>query len=106
MSVYMQYAPFKLKNADWDASAAIWAKPWSKHWLSTRRICRPWWKTARSSRPKTLKTTYGLTGGHIFHGELALDQFFTMRPLLDWARYHTPIRTYIYAAPVHIPAQV
>ena len=33
----------------------------------------------------------GLTGGHVFHGELALDQFFTMRPLLDWARYHTPI---------------
>ena len=26
------------------------------------------------------------------HGELALDQFFTMRPLLDWARYRTPIR--------------
>ena len=25
-------------------------------------------------------------------GELALDQFFTMRPLLDWARYRTPIQ--------------
>ena len=36
-------------------------------------------------------TIYGLTGGHIFHGELALDQFFTMRPLLDSARYSTPI---------------
>ena len=33
-----------------------------------------------------------LTGWHIFHGELALDQIFTMRPLLDWARYRTPIR--------------
>jgi phytoene dehydrogenase-like protein len=42
--------------------------------------------------PKDLEDTYGLTGGHIFHGELALDQFFTMRPLLDWARYRTPIR--------------
>jgi phytoene dehydrogenase-like protein len=42
--------------------------------------------------PKDLETTYGLTGGHIFHGELALDQFFTMRPLLDWARYNTPIQ--------------
>jgi phytoene dehydrogenase-like protein len=41
--------------------------------------------------PKDLEETYGLTGGHIFHGELALDQFFTMRPLLDWARYRTPI---------------
>jgi phytoene dehydrogenase-like protein len=40
---------------------------------------------------KDLEETYGFTGGQIFHGELALDQFFTMRPLLDWARYKTPI---------------
>jgi phytoene dehydrogenase-like protein len=42
--------------------------------------------------PQDLETTYGFTGGHIFHGELALDQLFTMRPVLDWARYKTPIR--------------
>ena len=34
---------------------------------------------------------YGLTGGHIHHGELALDQLFTMRPTLGWADYRTPI---------------
>ncbi|MGA2095090.1 MAG: NAD(P)/FAD-dependent oxidoreductase [Candidatus Acidiferrum sp.] len=42
--------------------------------------------------PHDLETSYGFTGGHIFHGELALDQLFTMRPVLDWARYKTPIR--------------
>ncbi|MGB7285194.1 MAG: NAD(P)/FAD-dependent oxidoreductase [Candidatus Acidiferrum sp.] len=42
--------------------------------------------------PHDLETAYGFTGGHIFHGELALDQLFTMRPVLDWARYKTPIR--------------
>ena len=42
--------------------------------------------------PQVLEDVYGLTGGHIFHGELALDQFFAMRPLLDWARYRTPIK--------------
>ncbi len=42
--------------------------------------------------PQDLETAYGFTGGHIFHGELALDQLFTMRPVLDWARYKTPIR--------------
>jgi phytoene dehydrogenase-like protein len=42
--------------------------------------------------PLDLETIYGFTGGHIFHGELALDQLFTMRPVLDWARYKTPIR--------------
>ena len=33
-----------------------------------------------------------MTGGHLFHGELALDQLFIARPLLGWARYRTPIR--------------
>jgi phytoene dehydrogenase-like protein len=42
--------------------------------------------------PLDLEEVYGLTGGQIFHGDLALDQFFTMRPLLGWARYSTPIR--------------
>jgi phytoene dehydrogenase-like protein len=42
--------------------------------------------------PLDLETEYGLTGGHISHGELALDQLFTMRPLLGFARYQSPIR--------------
>ena len=32
--------------------------------------------------PADLEATYGLTGGHIFHGEPSLDQLFTMRPVL------------------------
>jgi phytoene dehydrogenase-like protein len=42
--------------------------------------------------PLDLEADYGLTGGHISHGELALDQLFTMRPLLGFTRYATPIR--------------
>ena len=42
--------------------------------------------------PQDMEDTYALSGGHIFHGELALDQLFTMRPLLGWARYRTPIK--------------
>ncbi len=42
--------------------------------------------------PLDLENDYGLTGGHISHGELSLDQLFTMRPLLGFARYATPIR--------------
>ena len=52
--------------------------------------------------PVDLESTYGLTGGHIFHGELALDQLFTMRPLLGWARYRTPIAgLYLCGAGTH-----
>jgi phytoene dehydrogenase-like protein len=41
--------------------------------------------------PLALEQEFGLTGGHIHHGELALDQLFTMRPTLGWANYRTPI---------------
>ena len=41
-------------------------------------------------------------GGHIFHGELALDQLATMRPLLGYARYASPVRgLYLCSAGTH-----
>jgi phytoene dehydrogenase-like protein len=41
--------------------------------------------------PAQLEGDFGFHGGHIFHGELALDQLFTMRPLLGYGRYGSPI---------------
>jgi phytoene dehydrogenase-like protein len=41
--------------------------------------------------PAALDRDWSLTGGHIFHGELSLDQAFTMRPLLGSGGYRTPI---------------
>jgi phytoene dehydrogenase-like protein len=42
--------------------------------------------------PLDLQQVFGLTGGHIHHAEMALDQIFFMRPLPGWARYGTPVR--------------
>jgi phytoene dehydrogenase-like protein len=92
MSIYMQYAPYKLKQGTWDdqrealgdtviETIAAYAPDLPDKILARQIIT-----------PLDLEQTYGLTGGHIFHGELALDQIFTMRPFLDWARYRTPIR--------------
>jgi phytoene dehydrogenase-like protein len=41
--------------------------------------------------PADLEAEYGLTGGHPFHAEPALDSFFLWRPLLGWARYRMPV---------------
>jgi phytoene dehydrogenase-like protein len=41
--------------------------------------------------PLDLEQTYNLTGGHLLHGEPSLDQLFTFRPLIGWARYRTPV---------------
>ena len=42
--------------------------------------------------PDDIEKTFGITGGHIFHGELALHQIFFLRPAPGWAQYRTPIR--------------
>lgn len=92
MSIYVQYAPYKLKNTDWEAQRGPLADTVIRT-LSEYAPDLPGLVLGKQViTPLDLETTYGLTGGHIFHGELALDQFFTMRPILDWARYRTPIQ--------------
>lgn len=41
--------------------------------------------------PADIAARYGVSGGHIHHGEHALDQLLFMRPTIDCARYQTPI---------------
>jgi phytoene dehydrogenase-like protein len=41
--------------------------------------------------PKEMQDGWGLIGGNIFHGELAVDQLFHMRPAPGYADYRTPI---------------
>ncbi|MGC2697589.1 MAG: NAD(P)/FAD-dependent oxidoreductase [Candidatus Angelobacter sp.] len=91
MSIYMQYAPFKLKRGDWDSQRDALGNAVVKTLSEYAPNLPELVLDGQIITPKDLEETYGLTGGHIFHGELALDQFFTMRPLLDWARYRTPI---------------
>ena len=91
MSVYMQYAPLKLKGADWETQRKVLGQTVVKTLAQYAPNLPQLILTHQIITPRDLEDTYGLTGGHIFHGELALDQFFTMRPLLDWGRYKTPI---------------
>jgi len=90
MSIYMQYAPYKLKG-NWESQR----KPLGDTVVKTLAQYAPDLPelvlAAQVITPKDLEDTYGLTAGQIFHGELALDQFFSMRPLLDWGRYRTPV---------------
>jgi len=102
MSVYMQFAPYKLKGPDWNAQRGALGETVIKKLAEYAPGIADLIEAQQIITPKDLEDTYGLTGGHIFHGELALDQFFTMRPLLDWARYRTPIQNlYLCGAGTH-----
>jgi phytoene dehydrogenase-like protein len=102
MSIVAQYAPYRLRDTTWHDEGSLFADaaidalttyaPDLKRLILHRQVITP----------VDLESRYGLTGGHIFHGELALDQLFTMRPLLGWARYRTPIRgLYMCGAGTH-----
>src|ERR1700722_19341268 len=90
MSIYMQYAPYKLKG-DWESQRKELGQTVVKTLAQYAPNLPELILTHQIITPLDLEEKYGLTGGQIFHGDLALDQFFTMRPLLDWARYRTPI---------------
>ena len=90
MSIYMQYAPYKLKG-DWEDQRKALGQTVVQTLAQYAPNLPELILTHQIITPQDLEDVYGLTGGQIFHGDLALDQFFTMRPLLDWAPYRTPL---------------
>jgi phytoene dehydrogenase-like protein len=92
LSAYVQFAPYTLREGGWDTSrealgdAAI--KTLGQYAPDIARLI----VERQVLTPLDLERGWGLTGGHIFHGELSLDQFFTMRPLLGFGQYRTPIK--------------
>ena len=92
MSIRAQFTPYALRQASWPEARDELAE----------RVLRTVARYApdlpslvvhqQVLTPADLATDYGLTGGHLRHGELALDQLFAMRPLLGWARHRSPIR--------------
>jgi phytoene dehydrogenase-like protein len=92
MSVYVQYVPHKLAaGTDWTRTR----DELGDRVVRTLEGYAPGLSSAIEHRqvltPADLDDRYGLTNGHIHHGELALDQLFTMRPILGYAQYRTPI---------------
>ena len=91
-SIYTHYTPF----APRETSPNVAKDMLLKNTLGTLDTYAPGIRSlivaAEVLTPADLQTELGLSGGHMFHGELALDQLFTMRPLLGHAGYATPIR--------------
>jgi phytoene dehydrogenase-like protein len=102
MSIHAQFAPYQLKTGDWtsrreelgDTVVNVLSDyaPNLKELIVGRQVITPF----------DLEHTYGLSGGHIHHGEMSLDQLFAFRPLIGWAQYRTPIKgLYLCGAGTH-----
>lgn len=102
MSIYVHYAPYRLRDSDWGASKDALLR----RVLATLERFAPGVGAlvvaAEVITPMDLESQYGFHGGHIFHGELTLDQLVTMRPLLGYSRYHGPVSgLYLCSAGTH-----
>ena len=94
MSVFVQYAPYHLRDGahSWpekreafgDAVIDTIAQyaPNIRDIILHRQVLTPF----------DLQQEFGLTEGNIFHGELSLEQLAFLRPVPGYARYRTPIR--------------
>ncbi len=102
MSIHAQFAPYRLREGDWTTRRDEFASnvidkleayaPKIREMLVARQVITP----------RDLEEKYGLSGGHIHHGEQTLDQFFTFRPLIGLAQYRTPLkRLYLCGAGTH-----
>ena len=102
MSIHAQFAPYQLKNGDWNSRKEelgdVVVNVLSNYATNLKELI-----VARQViTPLDLEQTYGLSGGQIHHGEMSLDQLFAFRPLIGWARYRTPIRgLYLCGAGTH-----
>jgi phytoene dehydrogenase-like protein len=92
MSCFVQYAPYNIKGG-WDdqkreafgdavVDALTRFAPNLKDIILHRQVITP----------LDMENTFGLTKGNIFHGELALQQLFFLRPVVKWADYRTPVQ--------------
>jgi phytoene dehydrogenase-like protein len=102
MSIYAHFAPYSLRDTTWDAAR----EPLRDAVMQTLGRYAPGIEAqviaSQVITPAELERDYGFAGGHVFHGELALDQLLTMRPLLGYAQYRGPIEgLYLCGAGTH-----
>ena len=102
MSIQVQFAPYKLKEGDWNSRGQEFADTVINHLSTFAPGLKDLIVAGQVITPLDLEETYGLNGGHIHHGEQTLDQFFTFRPLIGFAQYRTPLnRLYLCGAGTH-----
>ena len=102
MSMWVQYAPYDLKNGEWDTvkeefkEVAIdkvteYAPNFRKSIIDSVAIS-----------PRDLENRFNITEGHCYHSEMTIHQMLGNRPIPEYSRYSTPIQgLYLASASTH-----
>lgn len=102
MSVYVLFAPYHLKQGNWNELR----EKFGDNVVKTIETHAPGFSNQILHRqvitPLDLETEFGLTEGNIHQGEISLDQIMFMRPVAGYGRYKTPIENlYLCGAATH-----
>ncbi|MGL4550968.1 MAG: phytoene desaturase family protein [Gemmataceae bacterium] len=102
MSMFIQYAPYKLKSGTWDEKKDAFAD----RCFDILEEYAPGFKSSVIARqvvtPLDLEREFSLTGGNIFQGAMTLNQLFVLRPVVGFAGYKTPVKgLYLCGAAAH-----
>lgn len=91
MSIHAQFMPYRLQPEGWEGRherlAQSVIETLSTHFPNLDDLV----VHGEVFTPAELEGLFGLSGGHLLHGEPALHQLFGLRPVLGWAQYRTPI---------------
>ncbi|MCA9151753.1 MAG: NAD(P)/FAD-dependent oxidoreductase [Planctomycetales bacterium] len=92
MSMFVQYAPYKLREGSWDDEK----EKFGDRCIDLLAQYAPNVPGAILHRqvlsPLDLERTYGLTGGNIMQGAMNFNQLFCFRPVAGWADHFTPVK--------------
>jgi phytoene dehydrogenase-like protein len=102
MTVTVQWAPYHLRDGDWDEQRAALGE----RVIDTLGQYAPGFGDLVAQchvlTPLDYERDYGLTEGSIYHGEMGLDQLLFMRPVPGFGQYRTPIANlYLCGAGTH-----
>jgi len=93
MSMFVQYAPYQLKDGTWDE---VTKDAFADRCFDIVERYAPGFKACVTARqvlsPVDIERTFNLTGGNIFQGSMALHQLFMFRPVPGFAGYRTPVK--------------
>jgi len=93
MSMFVQYAPYKLKDGPWTDAIK---NDFADRCFDVVEKYAPGFKNSVMDRqilsPVDIEEMFGMTGGNIFQGTMPLHNLYMFRPVPGYANYRTPIK--------------
>jgi phytoene dehydrogenase-like protein len=92
LSIFTQYFPYRLAEGSWDERREEIADHAMRRYFDYAPNVANAVVARQVLAPPDIEARFGLTGGHIFQGELVPEQAFDLRPVPGSKSYEGPIR--------------